>query len=237
MSTIDQDFMGIDSVVECLAIIVGPNHFQNTLFAAYIETHSRCKSVVVDCVSPQFSPPGNCSPSRTAVLYDCFGLTRSILEESVLAGLEQIPPDWLPVLFNLDRNVDIETKALGNGVHGFFYQHDAIETLLKGLSTVFGGEFWVSRRKMADVILENGFRLRHRQSCSHNYPHELTRREVEILGLLTLGASNGVIADKLFISPNTVRTHLNNIFRKIKVMSRLEASVWASRTLFKPPAD
>ncbi len=118
------------------------------------------------------------------------------------------------------------------GVQGFFYQDEPIETLLKGLAAVFGGEFWASRQQMAEVMLENGFELRRRQIPRRDYPLDLTRREVEILGLLTLGAANEVIADKLFISPNTVRTHLNHIFKKIKVSSRLEASAWAAETLF-----
>jgi DNA-binding NarL/FixJ family response regulator len=233
----DLDMPLADSAVECRAFIVGPNHFQNALFAAYIETHSRWKSAVVDNISPLYAARGKLLPCRTAVLYDCFGLNLPVLADTVLSQLEQLPQEWSPILFNLDRQTGIELKALENGVHGFFYQDDVIETLLKGLAAVFGGEFWVSRRKMADVLLGNGFKLRHKQFNSDVYPHDLTRREVEILSLLTVGASNETIADKLFISPNTVRTHLNHIFRKLKVVSRLEASVWASDTLFNHRID
>jgi LuxR family transcriptional regulator, positive regulator of biofilm formation len=217
---------------DCQAFIVGPNHFQNTLFATYIETHSLCRSSVVDNIAPVAANSGGVPMCTTAVLYDCFELNRVALEDKVLAELERLPPEWSLILFNLDRRMGIEKKALEYGVHGFFYQDDSVETLLKGLAAVFGGELWVSRRKMADVILENGFSLRRKQVTDHVYPHDLTRREVEILGLLTLGASNEVIADKLFISPHTVRTHLNHIFRKIKVTSRLAASIWAAATVF-----
>lgn len=226
-----------DAPDECVAFIVGHNHFQNTLFAAYIETHSRWTCNVVDTIAPLIPCSGTMIPPRTAVLYDCFGLDGTLLEESVLASLEQLPPEWPLVLFNLNRLTGIETKALEYGAHGFFYHDDSTETLLRGLEAIFGGEFWVSRRKMADVILENSFRLRHRQLTGRVYPHDLTRREVEILGILTLGASNGVIADKLFISPHTVRTHLNHIFRKLGVASRLEASIWAAETLFNHRYD
>lgn len=218
---------------DCQAFIVGPNLFQNTLFATYIETHSVWKSTVVDRITPVASNSGGVFLRNTAVLYDCFELTGVALEDSVLVELGRLPPEWSLILFNLDRSIGIEKKALEYGVHGFFYQDDPVETLLKGLTAVFGGELWVSRRKMTDVILENGFRLRRTQVGDHLFPHNLTRREVEVLGLLTLGASNGVIAEKLFISPHTVRTHLNHTFRKINVASRLEASVWASKTLFK----
>ena len=217
---------------DCQAFIVGPNHFQNALFVTYIETHSLYRSSVVDNIAPIVATSCGITMCTTAVLYDCFELNGTALEDSVLAELERLPPEWSLILFNLDRHVGIERKALEYGVHGFFYRDDPVETLLKGLAAVFGGELWVSRKKITDVILGNEFRLRRMKTDSHIYPHSLTRREVEVLGLLTLGASNCVIAEKLFISPHTVRTHLNNTFRKINVTSRLEASIWASKNLF-----
>ncbi len=216
---------------DCQAIIVGPNHFQNALFATYIEAHSLCRSSVIDNIAPIAAKSCGVTLCMTAVLYDCFDLNGTALEDSVLAELERLPPEWSHILFNLGRHVGIEKKALEYGVHGFFYRDDPIETLLKGLAAVFGGELWVSRKKITDVILENEFRFRRMQVGNHSYPHSLTRREVEVLGLLTLGASNNAIAEKLFISPHTVRTHLNRTFRKINVSSRLEASIWASRNL------
>lgn len=237
MNSDDSDITSVAAQSDCQAFIVGPNLFQNTLFATFIETHSLWKSTVVDSIAPVYADLGGIFLGNTAVLFDCFELNGTALEDSVLVELERLPPEWSLILFNLDRCVGIEKKALEYGVHGFFYQDDSIETLLKGLAAIFGGELWVSRRKMADVILGNGFRLRRTQSGDHIYPHSLTKREVEVLGLLTLGASNEVIAGKLFISPNTVRTHLNNTFRKIEVSSRLEASVWASKTLFQHGHD
>jgi len=221
------------SPADCLAFIVGPNHLQNVLLAAFIETHSTWKSTVIDSIAMIPPEHGKDFPVHTAVLTDCFGLTSENLAATLMAELEQLPPGWALALFNLDRKAGIEKRALQYGVQGFFYQDEPVETLLKGLAAVFGGEFWVSRQQMAEVMLENGFELRRRQIPRRDYPLDLTRREVEILGLLTLGAANEVIADKLFISPNTVRTHLNHIFKKIKVSSRLEASAWAAETLFE----
>jgi DNA-binding NarL/FixJ family response regulator len=57
----------------------------------------------------------------------------------------------------------------------------------------------------------------------------LSIREVEVLLCLCTGASNQAIADKLCISPHTVKTHLYSIYQKLNVNSRLNACLWAYR--------
>jgi len=215
-----------------MTYIVGPNHFQNTLLAAYIETHSKGKSTVFDSITAIDHKHWDSYFGQAAVLYDCFGKLAGDFPATLSADLEQLPPEWALALFNLDRCAGVEKKALEFGVHGFFYQDDTVETLLKGLAAIFGGEFWVSRHNLAEIVLENSFGLRRRQFADNVYPHDLTCREVEILGLLTLGSTNETISDKLFISQNTVRTHLHHIFKKIKASNRLEASHWAAKSIF-----
>ena len=51
----------------------------------------------------------------------------------------------------------------------------------------------------------------------------LTRRELEVLHLIAVGASNQQIADALVVSLSTVKTHINNIYTKLHVQSRLQA--------------
>lgn len=68
---------------------------------------------------------------------------------------------------------------------------------------------------------ENLYNLEHINSVSKN---NLTKREFEILQLISKGNSNNEIVEKLFISLNTVKYHLRNIYEKLDVKNRIEAS-------------
>ena len=59
----------------------------------------------------------------------------------------------------------------------------------------------------------------------------LTQRENEVLTMVAVGATNEEIADRLCISPHTVKTHVYNIFKKINVPNRLQAAFWAAKNL------
>ena len=65
------------------------------------------------------------------------------------------------------------------------------------------------------------------QAPKQSYPNELTRREVEVLRLLVEGLSNEQIGERLFLSTNTVRSHLYSIYSKLGVPNRAAATRFA----------
>ena len=132
-----------------------------------------------------------------------------------------------PALINLQKGTGIERRAFNGGVKGFFYRNDSLEQMLKGLRSLFQGEIWMSR----DILVQVALQSRLKKIRAVNEKTTLTHREAEILALLSIGSSNDDIADRLFISPNTVKTHLYRVFRKIKVPNRFQAALWAAKNL------
>jgi LuxR family transcriptional regulator, positive regulator of biofilm formation len=131
------------------------------------------------------------------------------------------------VLFNLQKGTGVERKAFIRGIRGFFYRDDSLSHMLKGIRSLLQGETWISR----DVLLEVALQSRVKMAKAADEKIELTHRETEILAFLSIGSSNDDIAERLFISSNTVKTHLYRIFRKIKVPNRFQAALWAAKNL------
>jgi LuxR family transcriptional regulator of csgAB operon len=130
-------------------------------------------------------------------------------------------------MYNLHLKTGVEEKALYKGIKGFFYKDDNLEILKKGISFLLKGELWISRNLLAKCAL-NGFKQK-RLFIQINT--ELTKREIEILTLISMGITNEEIAEKICVSSHTVKTHLYNIYKKINVKNRLQAAIWASKYL------
>jgi len=137
-----------------------------------------------------------------------------------------IQQDFL-ALSNISPGLGFEERIMSCGAHGFFYAHDSLEQMVKGVRAIFNGELWISRTIMADHIKKMS--NPHHKSNKNNA--DLSLREIGVLTMVAAGSKNAVIADKLCISPHMVKTHLYNIFKKIDVPNRLQASLWAAKNL------
>ncbi len=100
-----------------------------------------------------------------------------------------------------------------------------MNVVAKGMKKVLEGELWLSRKLTNDLIAS----YRNKDAIVAKSTANLTTREKEIMQLLVLGASNVQIAETLFVSENTVKTHLYNVFKKINVKNRMQAFMWAKK--------
>ncbi|MGY1683870.1 response regulator [Geodermatophilus sp. SYSU D01176] len=135
--------------------------------------------------------------------------------------------------FDLDEVVD---DALDAGADGFLLKRATPEQLIDGIRTVHAGDALVApsvtRRLLA---VHAARRLPDRQRL--HAAAALTEREAEVLRALAEGLSNAEIAVRVWLSPETVKTHVKAILGKLGVRDRTQAVVWAYRTGFIGPGQ
>jgi DNA-binding NarL/FixJ family response regulator len=119
-------------------------------------------------------------------------------------------------------------KAIKDGARGIILKHAASEFLIKGIRKVFEGELWADTPTMTQVV-ESLSRKYRGERDSERDKKELSQREKEVVVLVASGCRNKEIANKLFISEQTVKTHLSNIFQKLEINDRLELALYAMR--------
>jgi DNA-binding NarL/FixJ family response regulator len=100
-----------------------------------------------------------------------------------------------------------------------------VAELVEAIRSVSRAEISIPSRMLTGLVRQLLTRRRERNDALSRFSR-LTRREREVLGCLTDGADNEAIARSLVISPETVRTHIQNILAKLGVHSRLEATVF-----------
>lgn len=108
-------------------------------------------------------------------------------------------------------------KMLNCGVDGYVLKNAGAGELLKALEFARSGEVYINK-EISDILLR-GFRFNQTAEAKRiiAIKEDLTQREKEILGLIVKGCSNQEIADSLFISLATVKTHRSNILAKCDV--------------------
>ena len=207
--------------------VIGAHRFERELVLDFIRTHTEAKWFEAERLedvpdSNQDNPFG-----QKMILLDTNNITRDNLVDMFASKAWKAHAHNLMALFNVQHDYEIEKVALKNGVRGFLYSDDHLEDLVNGICAINSGELWISRRLITECLLDSYIG----KELPKPADHSLSKREVELLQALSIGASNDTIADRMCISSHTVKTHLHNIFRKINVDNRLEAVLWAKENL------
>ena len=207
--------------------IIGPSRLQNELIASYLVKEIGNESILLENVNqiPKDNPGNLKHPNF--VLWDCQGKDPKNLMAELRTYTRRTRSSNRVVLFNVPHDLEFNKKFVLKGIHGFFYERDPLDIFLKGVQTILDGKLWLSREMMTKCIFEGNGKNKSLESSSR----ELTQRQIQILAMVAVGATNDEISDKLCISPHTVKAHLYRIFRKINVPNRVQASLWAAQNL------
>ena len=124
-----------------------------------------------------------------------------------------------------DDQTVLETSQAG--ADGYLTKDRASEEVVDAVRAAHAGEILLPRA----VVFEIAQRVAagRRRSTGKSAVEQLTPREIEVLRALADGLSSKEICDRLYIAPNTLRTHVQNIMSKLRVHSKLEAVAFAVR--------
>jgi DNA-binding NarL/FixJ family response regulator len=148
------------------------------------------------------------------VLYDTLGLHRA--DGADLDHLIQ-KTDAKVVIYSRDMRPDLRARALARGADGWVSMSLHARELVEAIERVADGKML---EEQADWI---------------GHEAGLSPREVEVLALVTQGMSNQDIADRLFLTINTLKSHIRQAYKKIGVTSRAQAVAWCMQHGFAAP--
>jgi DNA-binding NarL/FixJ family response regulator len=133
-----------------------------------------------------------------------------------------------------DKNEFVQAMKLGTS--GIVLKQTATELLIKSIRKVHAGEIWLDSHTTAAVIRQFVANDEAQPAMTSFAPapaprererSPLSQREREIVALVAQGFKNKEMAEKMFISEQTVKNHLHNIFDKLGVSDRLELALYA----------
>ena len=127
------------------------------------------------------------------------------------------------LILTIHNEVEYLVRAVEIGVDGYVLKDSDSVVLKRAIFSIYNGETYI-QPELTPLLKE---RLREKSNSISGYENTLTRREIEVLKLLAEGLFNKEVAYMLNISEKTVKNHVSNIFKKIKVSDRTQAAVYA----------
>jgi len=143
---------------------------------------------------------------------------------SATAAIQKILPGTKVVIVTVSDSDDDLFNAIKAGARGYLLKSVELQELIDSLRLVAEGEAIVSPT-MAGRLLDE---FKEGKDQTYNKPGGLSQREREILKLVSEGTSNRQIAELLYISETTVKTHLRSILQKLHARNRAEAVALAA---------
>jgi DNA-binding NarL/FixJ family response regulator len=158
------------------------------------------------------------------VLYDSFAQPESDRDE--IRVLVANPRARRVAVYTWNFHPDLVRSAREQGAHGYLSKTLPARDLVLALEAIHAG-----RQVVSDPP------ARARSAPGLDWPGRgegLTDREAEILALITQGKNNAEVAALTYLSPNTVKSYIRTIYRKIEVGSRTQAVLWGVEHGFTP---
>jgi len=147
-----------------------------------------------------------------------------------LRKLKDMDQNTKVIILTFHEEIEYLFETFNLGANGYIVKDAESDVLIHGIREVYSGVSYVYPT-MAEGETDM---IRHVEgNGKETHKAHLTKREYEILTLIADGLNNREIANTLFISEKTVKNHVSNIFKKIKVNDRTQAAIYAYRNKIK----
>ncbi len=133
---------------------------------------------------------------------------------TVLQRLKKSYQDIRTIVISMHDDGNYIVKCVRAGAHGYVLKNADEEELVTSIHKVFNGEKYFNT-KISAKIFDN-------MSVEASFPEKLTKREVEVLQLISEGLTTKEVAQQMFISTRTVETHRANMMKKLNVKNTAE---------------
>jgi DNA-binding NarL/FixJ family response regulator len=149
---------------------------------------------------------------------------------TALARLKAAAPRASVVMLTLYDDRNYLLRAIADGAAGYILKDSSREELVRAVRIVADGGAIVAPSMLPEVLKRVGQMGAGASSWQSAQPVEtLTGRELQVLRLVAQGYSNQEIAEQLIVSPTTIKSHVQNILRKLDASDRTQAAVQAVR--------
>ncbi|MEU5992982.1 response regulator transcription factor [Spirillospora sp. NPDC047418] len=146
--------------------------------------------------------------------------------------LETVPEPPRIIVVTTFENDEYVYDALKAGAHGFLLKRTRPEEILHAIRMVAHGDSLLFPAAIRELAARHGGPG---AGGGARWHAQLTEREGDVLRLMAKGRSNAEIAGDLFVSPQTVKTHVGNILGKLQARDRTQAVILAYETSFITP--
>jgi two-component system nitrate/nitrite response regulator NarL len=164
-----------------------------------------------------------CSRARPHLVLLADNLAESGSTPATCADLLRLDPAPVVLVLTASDDEELLLSVLDAGAIGYVTRDSRLTDLVNSVHAALRGEACVPRRMLGGLLKELINRRRAVQATTDRFSR-LSTREKQVLAELVQGLEGDVIAARLFISPQTVRTHIQNVLAKLEVHSRLEAA-------------
>jgi DNA-binding NarL/FixJ family response regulator len=175
--------------------------------------------VVFEAISPADAAKCGREQHPDVLLVDALPMAEGL---KAAAQILQFRPDAKILLLTDVLDADMEWQAIRSGCYGCVSRWSDAAAFGKTLETVSQGELWISHKASSQLARK----LLRQEGQKADENGHFTKREWELLSLISCGHTNKQIAELLCISEHTVRTHLSTIFGKLRVKCRTAAALY-----------